>query len=144
MGLSILESYSRVLESLANTVMSRIEDVLYADSATQDPSLAMSQIKPVRVSSASSCPGDFSGAEEDPNNPEGTPNAMTLSDFMDWNLEGSDTDMKKDDSNGSLDSMNKEAEPKIMTKHGNIATKKKFSYLDKLEWGGLRSPKSRH
>ncbi|WOL02182.1 Myb-related protein 3R-1-like isoform X2 [Canna indica] len=37
-GQSILESYSRVLESLAFTVMSQIEDVLYADSLTQDPS----------------------------------------------------------------------------------------------------------
>lgn len=144
MGHSILESYSRVLESLANTVMSRIEDVLYADSATQDPSLAMSRIKSVRNSSPSSCPGDF--AEDDPEKvtPMGSPNAMTLSDFMGWNVEGGDTDMKKDDSADSLDSMNKEAEPKIMTKHPNIANKKKFSYLDKLEWGGLRSPKARN
>ncbi|GJN15202.1 hypothetical protein PR202_gb02096 [Eleusine coracana subsp. coracana] len=35
-GLAILESYSRTLESLAFTVMSRIEDVLNADLATQD------------------------------------------------------------------------------------------------------------
>lgn len=33
----------RVLESLANTVTSRIEDVLYADSVAQDPSLAMAK-----------------------------------------------------------------------------------------------------
>ncbi|KAH6796949.1 rop guanine nucleotide exchange factor-like protein [Perilla frutescens var. hirtella] len=31
-GLSILESYSRVLETLANMVISRIKDVLYANS----------------------------------------------------------------------------------------------------------------
>ncbi|KAK1377607.1 Rho guanine nucleotide exchange factor 8 [Heracleum sosnowskyi] len=143
-GHSILESYSRVIESLANTVMSRIEDVLYADSATQDPSLATSQIKPVIDSSPSSYPVGFSEDDPEKVTPVGSPNAMTLSDFMGWNLEGSDADMKKDDSTGSLDSMNKEAEPKIMTKHGNIATKKKFSYLDKLEWGGLRSPTERH
>ncbi|KAE8735390.1 Rop guanine nucleotide exchange factor 11 [Hibiscus syriacus] len=34
-GLAILESYSRVLESLAYSVMSRIEDVLHADSLTR-------------------------------------------------------------------------------------------------------------
>lgn len=35
-GLAILESYSRTLESLAFTVMSRIEDVLSADLAARD------------------------------------------------------------------------------------------------------------
>ncbi|KAI9162559.1 hypothetical protein LWI28_028521 [Acer negundo] len=37
-GQAVLESYSRILESLAYTVLSRIEDVLYADYATQNPS----------------------------------------------------------------------------------------------------------
>ncbi|XP_051148917.1 rho guanine nucleotide exchange factor 8-like [Andrographis paniculata] len=36
-GLAVLESYSRVLETLAATVMSRIEDVLYADSVVRNP-----------------------------------------------------------------------------------------------------------
>ncbi|KAL2479772.1 Rop guanine nucleotide exchange factor 9 [Abeliophyllum distichum] len=40
-GHSILESYSRVLKSLANIVMSCIEDVIYVDSLAQDPSLAV-------------------------------------------------------------------------------------------------------
>uniref|UniRef100_A0ACD5VTM4 Uncharacterized protein n=1 Tax=Avena sativa TaxID=4498 RepID=A0ACD5VTM4_AVESA len=35
-GFAILESYSRSLESLAFAVLSRIEDVLYADNVTQD------------------------------------------------------------------------------------------------------------
>ncbi|KAL1217347.1 Rop guanine nucleotide exchange factor 11 [Cardamine amara subsp. amara] len=39
-GLAILESYSRVLESLAHTVMSRIEDVLFPDQLTQEPTNA--------------------------------------------------------------------------------------------------------
>ncbi|KAE8682839.1 Rop guanine nucleotide exchange factor 9 [Hibiscus syriacus] len=42
-GLAILESYSRVLESLAYSVMSRIEDVLHADSLTRASSLARSR-----------------------------------------------------------------------------------------------------
>lgn len=37
-GQACLESYSRILESLAYTVLSRIEDVLAADQATQSPS----------------------------------------------------------------------------------------------------------
>ncbi|KAK4343442.1 hypothetical protein RND71_036536 [Anisodus tanguticus] len=52
-GHCVLESYSRVLESLANTVMSCIEDVLYADSLMQDPSLA---IEKLNLSSADSSP----------------------------------------------------------------------------------------
>lgn len=34
-GHSILESYSRVLESLAFNLMARIEDLLYVDDATR-------------------------------------------------------------------------------------------------------------
>ncbi|KAI3803402.1 hypothetical protein L1987_31553 [Smallanthus sonchifolius] len=37
-GHAILESYSRILESLAHKVLSRIEDVQHADTLTQDPS----------------------------------------------------------------------------------------------------------
>ncbi|KAJ6415964.1 hypothetical protein OIU84_004706 [Salix udensis] len=39
-GHAILESYSRILETLASTVMSRIEDVLYADYVARNPSHA--------------------------------------------------------------------------------------------------------
>ncbi|KAL1804803.1 hypothetical protein DCAR_0830624 [Daucus carota subsp. sativus] len=144
-GHAILESYSRVLETLANTVMSRIEDVLFADAATQeDPSPAISKIKPVRDSSPG--PINFSSAEDDSERPTpvGTPSAMTLSDFMGWNYESTDPDMKRDDSPATLEAINKEAEAKIMSKPANIATKKKFSYLDKLEWSSLRSPTARH
>lgn len=38
-GLAILESYSRILESLAHKVLSRIEDVQHADALAQNPSL---------------------------------------------------------------------------------------------------------
>ncbi|KAF5788078.1 putative PRONE domain, Rop guanine nucleotide exchange factor [Helianthus annuus] len=37
-GHAILESYSRILESLAHKVLSRIEDVQHADALTQNPS----------------------------------------------------------------------------------------------------------
>lgn len=140
MGFAILESYSRVLESLANTVFSRIEDVLYADSMTQNPSLPVSKMKSLKDSS----PGQrLSSAEDEFERPTpvGSPNSMTLSDFMGWNFEGADADMKMNNSTGNIE---KESEVKIMSKPANIATKKRFSYLDKLEWSGLRSPTSRH
>ncbi|KAG6488034.1 hypothetical protein ZIOFF_056792 [Zingiber officinale] len=56
-GQSILESYSRVFESLSFTVISQIDDVLYADSVAQDPSnqnstrrrsLTDSEMRPVK------------------------------------------------------------------------------------------------
>ncbi|KAL4296656.1 hypothetical protein GQ457_12G023110 [Hibiscus cannabinus] len=49
-GLAILESYSRVLESLAYSVMSRIEDVLHADSLTRTS--RMSNVDSSRTSAA--------------------------------------------------------------------------------------------
>ncbi|XP_074372037.1 rop guanine nucleotide exchange factor 12-like isoform X2 [Apium graveolens] len=136
-GFAILESYSRVLESLANTVFSRIEDVLYADSMTQNPSLAISKMKPVKDSS----PGPRISSAEDELETVGTPSSMTLSDFMGWNYEGADAEMKKMNSVGNVE---KDNEVKITSKPANVVTRKKFSYLDKLEWSGLRSPTSRH
>nr|XP_043627917.1 rho guanine nucleotide exchange factor 8-like [Erigeron canadensis] len=63
-GLAVLESYSRVLESLANTVMNRIEDVLYADDMAQSDDQ------------------DNTGSGQ---TPKGTPaTSTTISDFMGW------------------------------------------------------------
>ncbi|XP_006646196.1 rop guanine nucleotide exchange factor 9 [Oryza brachyantha] len=45
-GYAILESYSRTLESLAFAVLSRIEDVLYADAVARDPKRAKSRRRP--------------------------------------------------------------------------------------------------
>ncbi|XP_022752189.1 rho guanine nucleotide exchange factor 8-like [Durio zibethinus] len=70
-GHAILESYSRILESLAFTVMSRIEDVLHADKLTQTSSPARSDM--------SSNPDEDAArlsASETP----------TLSDFMGWDI----------------------------------------------------------
>ncbi|KAL5697771.1 Rho guanine nucleotide exchange factor 8 [Ranunculus cassubicifolius] len=120
-GQSVLESYSRVLESLSHTVMSRIEDVLYADS-NQNPSAAgsdtisppftMPEVTTVRLSDPGEESGRFSPAE--------TPNSMTLSDFL-----------KEDDDDVPL--------------KPEAAVSKRFSYMEKLETlGGLRSPRARH
>ncbi|CAL5339273.1 rop guanine nucleotide exchange factor 9-like [Camellia sinensis] len=141
-GHSILESYSRVLESLANTVMSRIEDVLYADSLTQDPSLVVSKRKPSMDSlPAEGLESSPSSAEEieKPNTTE-TPTSMTLSDFMGWGLDQGEAEMKKSQSTGNLDNLSKEEIEKL-SKPIDVVTNKKFSYMEKLETlGGLRSP----
>ncbi|KAL9666167.1 hypothetical protein QQ045_000491 [Rhodiola kirilowii] len=86
-GHAILESYSRVIESLAFTVLSRIEDVLYADSAAQDPSLPETKSEP--SSKVTSPPH-----EEDGSNSAETPSALTLSDFMGWNVTPTETTRK--------------------------------------------------
>ncbi|KAK6137068.1 hypothetical protein DH2020_029193 [Rehmannia glutinosa] len=120
-GLSILESYSRVLESLANTVMSRIQDVLYADSLAQDPSLAVvtwkQSMDSIPSPTLSSFPSPSEEAEKLSSAAE-TPTSMTLSDFMGWNLEPPQTDIRKNHSAGNLQSYIKDEEEKIMTKPG--------------------------
>ncbi|CAI9758984.1 unnamed protein product [Fraxinus pennsylvanica] len=82
-GHSILESYSRVLESLANTVMSRIEDVLYADSLAQDPLLAVVTWK-LSMDSTTTSPtlSSFPSTGEETEKLSSTPTSMILSDFM--------------------------------------------------------------
>ncbi|CAL5360554.1 unnamed protein product [Camellia sinensis] len=140
-GYSILECYSRVLESLANTVMSRIEDVLYADSLTQNPSLALSKRKLSMDSLPVEGPGSSPSSEdmEKLNSITDTPNSMTLSDFMGWNLDQGETEIKKNYSMGNLQCLKEENEK--LSKPPNIVTNKKISYIDKLEaLGGLRSP----
>ncbi|GJZ87810.1 Rop guanine nucleotide exchange factor 12-like protein [Tanacetum coccineum] len=44
-GHAILESYSRILESLAHKVLSRIEDIQHADALTQSPSSSSRSLK---------------------------------------------------------------------------------------------------
>ncbi|GJN40602.1 hypothetical protein PR202_gb29846 [Eleusine coracana subsp. coracana] len=48
-GYAILESYSRTLESLAFTIMSRIEDVLHANAVSRDPKRTKSRRRPSLV-----------------------------------------------------------------------------------------------
>ena len=138
-GQAILESYSRIIESLAFNVMSKIEDVLYADSLTQNPLLAESNRNRSRD------PSTLTGEEADKWCPAETPNSKTLSDFMGWNLDQGATDMKKNDSTGYMDSPVREENDTLKSKIANIVTTKKISYLEKLEnLSGLRSPTARH
>ncbi|OVA20336.1 PRONE domain [Macleaya cordata] len=147
-GQSILESYSRVLESLAYTVTSRIEDVLYADSLTQNPSLANSARR-LSMDLTPSAPGlvKFPDPEEEIEklNSMETPSSMTLLDFMGWHVDQSENENqpKKNESKGNLMEFLKEEDDKLcMSKPTNIVTTKKVSYLENL--GGLRSPTARH
>lgn len=137
-GHAILESYSRILETLAYTVLSRIEDVLYADSLTQNPALASCKRSPVQ--SSDSDPLNFPNPKEEIEKLNaGPPQSMTLSDFMGWNLDKDDVEEKKE-SVGKSEELPKD-EVRTMTKLANIITNKRVSYLEKLEnLGGLRSP----
>ena len=137
-GLAVLESYSRILESLAFTVLSRIEDVLYADYATQNPAhigkKGIVKSSPVPKSDKFSSPKedtDKSGAE--------TPCSMTLSDFMGWGVDQGDQEMKNDPFANTDDCKDLDAKQQ---KFPNVNTNKKTSYLENL--GGVRSPTSRH
>ncbi|XP_022965672.1 rho guanine nucleotide exchange factor 8-like [Cucurbita maxima] len=129
-GQAILESYSRVIESLAFNMMSRIEDVLYADTIARELSIKQS-LKNLPVD------------EEDKSRSNDSEASKTLSDFMGW-------DVDKDNPNfGSLaneESCWKQQEDiDFMSKPAKIATQKRFSYLEKLEsLSALRSPTARH
>jgi len=150
-GQAVLESYSRILESLAFTVLSRIEDVLYADFVTQNPSHAATQRHPLRDYPQNASPDSFP-SPRDENYPE-TPGSMTLSDFMGWGIDQSDAESKKDSTansdDGSKDGegkpnhmQNGEGKQNHIQKLANLVTNKRISYLDNLS--GLRSPTARH
>ncbi|RRT72420.1 hypothetical protein B296_00028343 [Ensete ventricosum] len=133
-GHSILESYSRVIESLAFTVMSRIEDVLYADSVSQDATGGSSRRRPSLTDSEPIKPLDPKEEIEKLKQIEAN-NLMTLQDFMGWQMD-QNTETKKEKGNS-------EDEGRWMRKLPNLVTNKKF--LEKIEnLGGLRSPTARH
>lgn len=132
-GQSILESYSRILESLAFAVMSQIEDVLRADSLTQDPSHAKSGRRQSLTDSEVG-PVKKLDPKEEMEKLKEAPNSMTLSDFMGWHFDP-DSEAEKKNSESLEDGAKIKKPP-------NIVTTKKFSYIEKLE--NLRSPTARH
>jgi hypothetical protein len=143
-GQAILESYSRILESLAFTVLSRIEDVLYADYVVQNPSQAICKRNSLgeTTTSPATSPDRYGLKEENGGGTE-TPSSMTLSDFMGWGSDHADSEAKKE-SEAAADESAKESEVKHphIQKIANIVTNKKISYLENL--GGMRSPTARH
>ncbi|KAI7752560.1 hypothetical protein M8C21_016972 [Ambrosia artemisiifolia] len=134
-GHAVIESYSRILESLAHKVVSRIEDVMHADTLVRGPSgsLKRNSLK----DSTSRAPGKFPNAKEELEkiNYSNTPISMTLSDFMGWTLE-QEKESGEDLSNGN--------ETTTLAKQISAANSKKLSYLERLETLGGRSASSRH
>ena len=123
--------------------MSRVEDVLYADTLTKNPSLAAQSYRNRPKESSPSNIGD----DVDHWNSAETPNSMTLSDFMGWNLDHGAIDHMKKMNNMmcEMDNCLKEENDKHKSKIVNIVTTKKMSYLERLEnLSGLRSPTARH
>ncbi|KAI3945227.1 hypothetical protein MKX01_034988 [Papaver californicum] len=139
-GQSILESYSRVLESLAYTVTSRIDDVLYADSLTQNPSLAISKrIQSMDITPKAQGLVKFPEEEIDKVNSTEIPSPMTLLDFIDWSTQ-SDKTPKKNEEMDNLEEFLNDKDGKGMTKPASInVLTKKASYVESL--GRLSNPK---
>ncbi|KAJ8560061.1 hypothetical protein K7X08_004119 [Anisodus acutangulus] len=125
-GQAILESYSRIIESRAFTIMSRIDDVLQADAMAQNPSSGAVK----RPLSDKEELGKLNSAENGA--------AMTLLDFMGWTPDQEDNDTKKD----LKEDTTKYIDAKSPCKPHNIVTNKRFSYLENL--GMCRSPTARH
>ncbi|KAI3737628.1 hypothetical protein L2E82_27637 [Cichorium intybus] len=133
-GHAILESYSRILESLAHKVMSRIEDVMHADNLAQNPS-GDPKRNPLK-DSASMASGKFPNAKEEVEklNFSDAPTSMTLNDFMGWTLD------QEKESKGELSNGTETTEQ--LAKQPSATNSKKLSHLEKLDTGG-RSPPAR-
>ncbi|KFK39771.1 hypothetical protein AALP_AA3G285500 [Arabis alpina] len=125
-GHAVLESYSRILESLGYTEMSRIEDVLYADSLArkQCATLETSNSRKIATEMDSEYASSSNYTREEPEKLDYS--SKTLLDFIGWNDNGAKGQSEKPPKS-----------PKM--------TPKKLSYLEKLEnLNGFRSPKDRH
>ncbi|VVA97809.1 unnamed protein product [Arabis nemorensis] len=136
-GLAILESYSRVVESLAHTVMSRIEDVLEADQLTQEPEIAVCKryiVKEIE-SPEKEEEQNFCLLEERPTKQK--PSAISLSEVMQWGMETYEPPKKE-----KSDAPFKDSGKKLLTRVSSMimANNKKTttSYLESL--GTARSP----
>uniref|UniRef100_A0ACD5ZF47 Uncharacterized protein n=1 Tax=Avena sativa TaxID=4498 RepID=A0ACD5ZF47_AVESA len=129
-GYALLESYSRVLESLAYSVMSRIEEVLEADAAATNLS-ASEAARRLKELNAPRRLEELDKLGE-------APVSMTLYDFMGWHFDQDELMKKKEE--GTLD----EAGEAMLLKKAPSLAPKKFSYVDNLASGGTRSPSARH
>ncbi|CAN8240608.1 unnamed protein product [Cochlearia groenlandica] len=102
-GQAVLESYSRILESLAYTVLSRIDDVLEADRALNKTSITNKE-----------------AAEE--------VGSMTLLDFMGWDVDQPDSESK----NNNIIIIDASSDDLLVKDKLNLLTTKKTSYLDSI------------
>ncbi|CAL4970064.1 unnamed protein product [Urochloa decumbens] len=138
-GYALLESYSRVLESLAYSVMSRIEDVLGADAAAQNLTASEAARRMLESGAAEAPSARKLDAKEELEKLNEAPASMTLFDFMGWHFDQDELMKRRED--GTLDA---DAEAKLLKKAPSMAPTKKFSYVDSLSSGGMRSPSARH
>lgn len=125
---------------MAYTVMSRIEDVLHADYYAKNPSQALGKRNQLRAASPTMDTEKFlnlRGETEELESAE-TPTSMTSYDFVGWNLEQGEEDVR--DKKGD-DLLLKD--PNRKHKFANLVTNKRVSYIEKLEHAGLRSPTAR-
>ncbi|KAF0910487.1 hypothetical protein E2562_002941 [Oryza meyeriana var. granulata] len=140
-GFAILESYSRVLESLAFNVMSRIEDVLIADDLAREK--AKKEVSPASAMAKDAVEHHHQAGEVDaPGKMGGSPNSRTLLDFMDdWN---GDAEKPSPTAPAPAPEPPAQEDGRLM-KLPNIMTNLKQTYMDKLDlFGGHRSPSGRH
>ncbi|CAH8359062.1 unnamed protein product [Eruca vesicaria subsp. sativa] len=126
-GLAILESYSRVLESLAHTVLSRIEDVLEADQLIHEPEVTVCK---ETESPKKEEEKDFCLLEERPKKHKAP---ISLSQVMQWNME--DYEQQKKDKN---ETPFKDSSKKLLTRVSSMINKKTSFYLESL--GTTKSP----
>ncbi|XP_066309956.1 rho guanine nucleotide exchange factor 8-like isoform X2 [Miscanthus floridulus] len=130
-GFALLESYSRVLESLAFNVMSRIEDVIQADNVAREKARKNAPPAPRTANEQSEAGDDDDQSKQ-----------TTLLDFMGWT----------GDSEGKNDDVSPAPPPELppqddgrLMKLPNIMTNLKQTYMDKLDFlSGNRSPSGRH
>ena len=122
-GHAVLESYSRVLESLAAAILNRVDDVIYADSKATK--------KAIEESNGKVSPSQFDMEK---------PGSHTLLDFMGWNMDQGDETKNQGDSD---EYSNEQENEQVPTKAPPET--KRVSYLERLEqWGGLKSPIDRN
>ncbi|RAL44091.1 hypothetical protein DM860_015012 [Cuscuta australis] len=121
-GHAVLESYSRIIESLAYTVLSRIEDVIQADSAAQS-----NCVKETKKHDA---------LKEGVYAKEQVPTSMALWEFMGW--APLDQGVVNENKGGFM----KFKDTKLLSKQSSILPIKRTSYLESI--AGTRSPTARH
>lgn len=123
-GQSILESYSRVIESLAYTVLSRIDDVLNADALARNAAVSIEEEKAAMESSSES-------------------QSMTLLDFMNWPSSNGREDVQRNSSADNEEDSKDDNETQTVRKPSKHSLKK--SYWDKIEMlYAIKSPIVRH
>ncbi|KAH0931771.1 hypothetical protein HID58_008888 [Brassica napus] len=129
-GHAILESYSRVLESLAAKIMSRIEDVLEADV------LVHIQLMETERKFESDAEPEYEKTEKVAL--AVTPKSTKLTDLIGWRF-SSDTEQS---STSDIELFHEAEQEKEIMKSPIRVQPMKLSYLAKLE--NLRSPSERH